>query len=77
MKGFDPQLAQHTMELEPTAKLVRQKQRPINPRIEPLMQKEVFRLIESKIIICWNFILTDLNDMEVIVGIQWMEILDE
>ena len=50
LKGFDPQLAQHTIELESTAKPIRQKQRPINPRLEPLMQKEVFRLIESKII---------------------------
>lgn len=50
LKGFDPQLAQHTIELESTAKPIRQKQRPVNPRLEPLMQKEVFRLIESKII---------------------------
>lgn len=28
LKGFDPHLAQHTIELEPQAKLVRQKQRP-------------------------------------------------
>ena len=50
LKGFDPRLAQHTIELEPTAKPVRQKQRPINPKLEPLMQKEVLKLIERKII---------------------------
>ena len=49
-QGFDPKLAQHTMELEPIAKLVQQKQRPINPKLESFMQKEFFRLIESKII---------------------------
>ena len=50
LKGFDPKLAQHTIEMEPIAKPVCQKKRPINPKLEPLMQKEVFRLIESKII---------------------------
>lgn len=50
LKGFNPELVQHTIELEPNTKLVRQRQRPVNPKLEPLMQKEVFRLIESSII---------------------------
>lgn len=50
LKGFDPNLAHHTIELDLDAKLVRQKQRPINPKIEPLMRKELTKLIEARII---------------------------
>ncbi|KAH9294646.1 hypothetical protein KI387_038234, partial [Taxus chinensis] len=50
LRGFDPGLAQHTIELDPNAKPVHQKQRPINPKIEPLMRKEITKLIEACII---------------------------
>ena len=36
LKGFDPNLFQHTIDLNHDAKLVRQKQRSVNPKIEPL-----------------------------------------
>ena len=49
LKGFDLNIAQHTIKLEPSAKPVRQKQRPINPKLEPLMIKELTKLIESNI----------------------------
>ncbi|KAH9327817.1 hypothetical protein KI387_043751 [Taxus chinensis] len=50
LKGFNPNLAQHTIELDPNTKSVRQKQRPVNPHMEPLMRKELDKLIESRII---------------------------
>lgn len=50
LKGFDPHIAQHTIELEPNAKPVRQKQRPLNPKLEPLMIKELTKLVEGGIV---------------------------
>lgn len=50
LKGFDPSLFQNTIDLVDKAKLVRQKQRPVNPKIEPLMRKELSKLIEANII---------------------------
>ena len=50
LKGFNPDICQHTIDLAPVAKPIRQKQRPINPKLEPLMIKELNNLIESKII---------------------------
>lgn len=50
LKGFDPQLSQHTIKLEPNPKPVRQKQRPLNPKLEPLMVKDLNKLIESGIV---------------------------
>ena len=50
MKGFNPNICQHTIYLVLGAKTIRQKQRSINPKLEPLMIKELNKLIESKII---------------------------
>ena len=50
LKGFDPNLCQHTIDLNHDAKPIRQKQRPVNPKIEPLMRKELSNLIEANII---------------------------
>ncbi len=50
LKGFDPSLFQHTIDLKEDAKLVRQKKRLVNPKIEPLMRKELSKLIEANII---------------------------
>lgn len=50
LKGFDPSITQHTIELEPNAKPVRKKQRPLNPNLEPLMIKRLNKLIEIGII---------------------------
>ena len=50
MKEFNPDICQHTIDLAPGEKPIRQKQRPINPNLEPLMIKELNKLIESKII---------------------------
>ena len=50
LKGFDPRLFQHTIDLVDDAKPVRQKKRPVNPKIEPLIRKELSKLIEAHII---------------------------
>lgn len=50
LKGFDPNIVQHTIEPKSGAKPIRQKQRPINPKLEPLMIKKLNKLIESNII---------------------------
>lgn len=50
LKGFDPRIVEHTVDLDPNSKPVRQKQRPINPRLEPLMIKELNKLVEGGII---------------------------
>lgn len=50
LKDFDPILFQHTIYLNQDAKPVRQKQRPINPKIEPLIKKELSKLIQDNII---------------------------
>lgn len=52
LRGFDPHIAQHTIELEPGAKPVRQKKRPWNPKLEPLMIKELTRLVEG--VLCFQ-----------------------
>lgn len=50
MKGFNLELSQHTIEIEPNAKLVRKRQRLLNPNLEHLMKVELSKLIESSII---------------------------
>ena len=50
MKGFDPSLFQHTIDLVENVKPVTQKQRPVNPKIEPLMRKELSKLTKANII---------------------------
>lgn len=50
MRGFDPKLAQHTIELEPDVKPIRQKQRPLNPELEDLMKAKLNKLIKRNII---------------------------
>ncbi|KAH9310293.1 hypothetical protein KI387_044698, partial [Taxus chinensis] len=45
LKGFNPNLSQHTIELDANTKPVRKKQRPVNPHMEPLMRKKLDKLI--------------------------------
>lgn len=49
LKGFDPILFQHTICLDNDAKPIRQKQRPVDYKIEPMMRKELSKLIEANI----------------------------
>lgn len=50
LKGYNSSIIKHTIELDDGVKSVRQKQRPINPKIKSLMAQELRNLIESKII---------------------------
>lgn len=50
LKGFDPHLSQHTIELAENAKLVSKKQRPLNPKLEHLMKRKLNKLIQGNII---------------------------
>lgn len=49
LNKYNSSMIQHTIELVDGAKLVWQKQRPVNPKIETLMAQELKNLIESKI----------------------------
>jgi hypothetical protein len=48
--GFDPSFIQHAILIKEEAKLVRKKQRPINPTLEATIRKEVDKLINAHII---------------------------
>jgi len=50
LKVFDKSIIQHTIELIEDAKLVRKKQRAVNPKIEVEMKQEVLKLYKVKII---------------------------
>lgn len=50
LRGYDPNIIQHTIELANEAKPVWWKQRPVNPKIESLIAQELKNLIESRII---------------------------
>ena len=41
LKTYDPKIITHEIPLKPNAKPFRQRKRPINPIIEPLIMKEV------------------------------------
>lgn len=41
LKGFDFQLDQHTIDSDPNTKMVRQKKRPLNPKLEHLMNTKL------------------------------------
>lgn len=44
LKVYEKSVVQHTIELVSEVRPVRQKQRPVNPKIEALMQQEVLKL---------------------------------
>ena len=50
LKTYDPEIITHDIPLKPDAKPFRQRQCPINPIIEPLIMKEVKKLLDAKII---------------------------
>ena len=50
LKTYDPNIIVHDIPLKPDANLFCQRQRPVNPLIEPLIMKEVENLLEAKII---------------------------
>jgi hypothetical protein len=50
LRGFDPALIQHAIPIKEGIKLVRKKQRPINPALEATIQKELEKLLKAGII---------------------------
>jgi len=50
LRGFDPNIRQHDIPIKEGAKVVRQKQRPVNSTLEATIRKEVEKLINSHII---------------------------
>ena len=50
LKTYDPKIMTHDIPLKPDAKPFHQRKRPVNPIIEPLIMKEVKKLLNAKII---------------------------
>jgi ribonuclease HI len=48
--GFDPTLIQHSITIKEGIKIVRKKQRPINPALEATIRKELEKLLKANII---------------------------
>ena len=48
--GYDHSIIQHTIPIEEEAKLVRKRQRPINPALEAMIRKEIEKIINAHII---------------------------
>jgi hypothetical protein len=48
--GFDPSIIQHAIPIKEGIKIVRKKQRPINPALESTIRKELERLLKVGII---------------------------
>jgi hypothetical protein len=50
VRGFDPGLIQHDIPIKEGIKIVRKRQRPINPALESTIRKELERLLKVGII---------------------------
>jgi hypothetical protein len=50
LKTYDTSLITHTIPLKPKSKPFRQRQRPIDPLLEPLIHQEVKKLLSARII---------------------------
>ena len=50
LKGISPTLCQHEINLEEDAKLVRDHQRRLNPKMKEVVRKEILKLLEAGII---------------------------
>jgi hypothetical protein len=55
LRGFDPALIQHAIPIKEGIKMVRQKQRPINPALEATIRKELEKLLKAGIIFLVNY----------------------
>jgi hypothetical protein len=51
MKVFDTEIIQHKIPLKPGSKLVKQKFKQFNPLLLPIIERELKRLLEAKIIV--------------------------
>ena len=55
LKEYDTSIIQHTIPIKPREKPFRQKLRRINPKLVPIIEKEVKRLFDEKIIVTLRF----------------------
>ena len=55
LKEYDTSIIQHTISIKPGEKPFKQKLRRINPKLVPIIEKEVKRLFDAKIIVTLRF----------------------
>ena len=55
LKEYDTSIIQHTIPIKPGEKPFRHKLRRINPKLVPIIEKEVKRLFDAKIIVTLRF----------------------
>ena len=55
LKEYDTSIIQHTIPIKPGEKPFRKKLRRINPKLVPIIEKEVKRLFDAKIIVTLRF----------------------
>ena len=55
LKEYDTSIIQHTIPIKPREKPFRQKLRRINPKLLPIIEKEINKLFDAKIIVTLRF----------------------
>ena len=55
LKEYDTSIIQHTIPIKPVENPFRQKLRRINPKLVPIIEKEVKRFFDAKIIMTLRF----------------------
>ena len=55
LKEYDTSIIQHTIPIKPGEKHFRQKLRRINPKLLPIIEKEIKKLFDAKIIVTLRF----------------------
>ena len=55
LKEYDTSIIQHTIPIKPGEKPFRQKLRRINPKLLPVIEKEIKKLFDAKIIVTLRF----------------------
>ena len=55
LKEYDTSIIQHTIPIKPGEEIFRQKLRRINPKLLPVIEKEIKKLFDAKIIVTLRF----------------------
>ena len=55
LKEYDTSIIQHTIPIKPAEKPLRQKSRRVNPMLLPVIEKEIKKLFNAKIIVTLRF----------------------
>ena len=56
LKEYDTSIIQHTLPINPDEKPIRKKLRRINPMLLPIVEKEIKKLFDAKIIVTLRFL---------------------